>query len=246
MDEFEEIGTTLADGVPAVEKVEPVPDPEPIKEPEEVETPDPDTDEAETEEGGDEAPKKKSGSQRWKEKAQREAEEKEYWKTQALQGKTVEAPVAPVLPKGGPTVDQFDNYEDFQRATIRYEAQQIVAQERAKQGWEQKAQSARAKYPDFDDALQTARNPSPAVIEVLQDSPLGADIAYHLATHPEVFTRINTMSPIAAARELGKLEVALQPKPEPKKVTKAPPPIVPVVASVAAPAPLTYRGQEDF
>jgi len=55
-----------------------------------------------------------------------------------------------------------------------------------------------------------------------------------LAKDKAEFDRINSLNPIAAAKEFGKIESKIsansseEKKPEPKKITKAPQPIVPV------------------
>jgi len=200
------------DGEPVVVPAEP----EPVAaEPEE-------SPETEGEESGEEleaaeAPKKKSGSQRWKEKAQREAEEKEYWKRQALAQKEPEKPAAPVAAEGKPQLDAYDTHAEWVEAVAEWKVdQKLKAREeqgeatKRQQSWEQKAKEAREEIgDDFDDALESAPAPSRAVAEVLSESPLGAKLAYHLASHPEEYSRINRLSPIAAARELGLIEARI-------------------------------------
>ena len=87
---------------------------------------------------------------------------------------------------------------------------------------------ARGRYADFDAVV---RNPSvfiaPQVAEMLLDSEQAADLAYHVAKDPELAARLSTMPPLAAARELGRIEAALQ-VPKPKIQSTAPAPINPV------------------
>jgi hypothetical protein len=73
---------------------------------------------------------------------------------------------------------------------------------------------------------------SVAVQELLVQSENGPELMYELAKNREAFERINKLTPLAAARELGKFEAQFKKansneKPE-KKITKAPPPIAPV------------------
>jgi len=205
--------------------------PEPAAVEAEPEAPEP---EAEDTEATDEAekPRHKPGSQKWKEKAQREAQEKEYWKAQALQQKSPEpAPVA----QDGPKQDDYDTHAEWVKASIRYEAKAMIEAEKRQQTWEQKASAARARFTDFDEALETAPAPSRAVAEVLNESPIGGDVAYHLATHPDEYARINRLGPVAAALELGRIEARLVPqKKAPIPATKAPRPPSPVTAASAA------------
>ena len=212
-----------------VEPAVPEPPPEPEAPPEEPVEPEA----AEAEESEDEAekPHKKTGSQRWKEKAAKEAQEKEYWKQQALQQKTPETPALPVSPDG-PRQEDFETHAEWVKASIRFEAKNLIEAEKRQQTWEQKAAAARTKFEDFDDALQTAPAPSRAVAEVINESSIGGEIAYHLATNPTEYARINRLSPVAAALELGRIEARLTTPAAPKKPavapTKAPKPVSPV------------------
>lgn len=218
---------------------EPAGMPEPEPEVAEVaETPEAVEDQDESDEV--EKPHKKSGSQRWKEKAAREAQEKEYWKQQALSNSKPEAPKAAPVAEGKPRLDDFETHEAWVEAVTDWKVEQKMADREAKseaarrqQTWEQKAESARAKFEDFDDALESAAMPSRPVAEVLSESPIGAELAYHLATNPKEYARINALGPIAAARELGLIEARLDQKSKPAAkapapVTKAPKPPTPV------------------
>ncbi len=222
------------DVAPVETAPEAVPEPAPVEA--EPEAPEP---EAEDTEATDEAekPRHKPGSQKWKEKAQREAQEKEYWKAQALQQKSPEpTPVAQVS-ADGPKQDDYDTHAEWVKASIRYEAKAMIEAEKRQQTWEQKASAARARFNDFDEALETAPAPSRAVAEVLNESPIGGDVAYHLATHPDEYQRINRLGPVAAALELGRIEARLAPpqqKKSPIPTTKAPRPPSPVTAAAAA------------
>lgn len=185
--------------------------------------------------------KKKTGSQRARERAQRLEAENEALRRLLTQ----QQPVKEVQPErlGEPQAENFDSHEAWVKATIRYEARKLVEEEKAQvegqkrqQSWNQKAQDARTKYEDFDEVLQDAPAPSQTVTEVLAESPLGAEVAYHLATHAEDYRRINALGPIAAARELGILEASLAPRKESLKpqITKAPKPVAPVASPAAA------------
>jgi hypothetical protein len=229
-----EIETAQAETAPEV--VPEVP-PEPEAPPEVVTKPE--TEETETDDEGEEKPHKKTGSQRWKEKAAREAQEKEYWKSQALQASKTEAPAPIQVSPDGPKLEDYDTHAEWVKASIRFEAKAMIEAEKRQQTWEQKASKAREKFEDFDEALETAPAPSRAVAEVLNESPIGGEVAYHLATHPDEYQRINRMAPVAAALELGRIEARLAPpaqKKAPAPVTKAPRPPSPVTA-VSTPRP---------
>lgn len=190
--------------------------------------------EPEPEEPGEE-PKKKTGSQRARERAQRlEAENEALRRLLTQQQPPKEVPPAPKTDE--PRAEDFDSHEAWVKASIRYEAKKLLEEEKTQaqiqsrqQSWNQKADQARSKYEDFDEVLQDAPAPSQSVAEVLAESPIGADVAYHLATHPELYRRLNSLGPVAAARELGILEATLAPKERATKTTtKAPKPVAPV------------------
>lgn len=81
--------------------------------------------------------------------------------------------------------------------------------------WESQETQAKTKFADYDEALaaDTTRY-HPAVLEAIQTSDQGAEVAYHLATHPEDATRIAALAPGAALRALGRLEAQLAPRSE--------------------------------
>lgn len=65
---------------------------------------------------------------------------------------------------------------------------------------------------------------SPAMAEVIRESPRGAEVAFYLSSHREEAQRIRQMPPLAAARELGRLEATLT-APKPRTQTQAPKPV---------------------
>ena len=92
-----------------------------------------------------------------------------------------------------------------------------------------------ADLPDYAEVVGQSDVPAaPHVLESILDSDVGPQLAYHLAKHPDVAERLNAMTPVQAAREIGRLEaavtgpVAAQPTPPAKRTTTAPAPINPV------------------
>lgn len=170
-------------------------------------------------------------------RARREAErEAAYWK-QVAQGAQSPAQAAPQRP----TPDQFDQYDDYVDALTDWKADQAVnkrmeqdstrkvAETRAQTFAERQAQ-ARTAMPDYDEVVGGSDTPiADHVGEVILDSDLGPQLAYHFAKNPDALMRLNSMSPTAAAREIGKLESTLSAKPaapaaSTKKVSAAPAP----------------------
>ncbi len=82
----------------------------------------------------------------------------------------------------------------------------------------------------WDEATSAPIATTPALLEALHESPKGARIAHYLATHLDEAAAIARLSPLATAREIGRLEAQLstpvveRPGP-PKTVTKAPAPV---------------------
>lgn len=112
----------------------------------------------------------------------------------------------------------------------------------------------RAKHDDFDDVVQAADlKITRDMVVAMADTDDPAGIAYHLGKNKDEAARIAKLTPLAQAREIGKLEVLLtQPKPEikptPKKQTKAPEPIDPLKggdASTKAPHEMDFAEYEQ-
>jgi hypothetical protein len=103
--------------------------------------------------------------------------------------------------------------------------------------WEQQEAQVKTKFADYDEALaaDTTRY-HPAVLQAIQTSEQGAEVAYHLATHPEEAARISALAPVAALRALGKLEARLE------APTAAAPSPDPIPTPTPKPRPLTPVG----
>lgn len=207
-------------------------------------------------------PKKKGGFQRRIDKlnarysaAQAEAE---HWKSMALKGagdkvpEKVDEPKKSVDPAGKPNPDTFDTHAEYVEALTDWKIEQRVKaakeeaaktqlmteQEKLIKAHTERVKSFAEKTDDFNDVLESVDDVpvSPTIRELLISSDNGPELMYELAKTREEFERINKLSPLAAARELGKIEsrlaaAATEPKKEePKKLTKAPKPIGPVGA----------------
>lgn len=114
-----------------------------------------------------------------------------------------------------------------EEAFVESEVEEIEAQQKAvvEQAWSEQMQDARQRYPDFDQAISDPNVPYfGAVPNLIKSSDMGADLAYHLAKNRADALRISQLEPLAAAKEMGRLEAILS-TPQPKTETKAPPPI---------------------
>jgi hypothetical protein len=167
------------------------------------------------------------------------------------EAKTGAATPEPAKAEAKPKPDDFESYDDYQEAltnwTIDQREKTRQADESKRQATEQqkvqisafqeRCKVVRAQHEDFDETLEAAPAISAAMQQAIIESEQGAELAYELAKHPAEIERIAKLSPLAAAREIGKIEARLvKPAPEPEKpqVTRAPKPPTPVSARAAA------------
>ncbi len=139
--------------------------------------------------------------------------------------------------------DYPDDWFGYERALTAYETEKRIAtRDIRRQAQEAKAASqrlsetivqdfqdrqheARKAISDFDQVVGAVTTPlTPHAIQLLLESEKGAVIQYHLAKNPDALSRLNGMSPLAAAKEIARLEDRLS-LPNPKTATKAVPPI---------------------
>lgn len=208
-------------------------------------------------------PKKQGGFQRRigkltaeKSEARREAE---YWKRVALEKQAAGEPkpepkvdTTPAASEGKPNPDNYDTHAEYVEAVVEWKAEQKLRErdqmleknklqaehERLRTAHMERVKSFSEKTEDFAEVIESVDNipVSPTVAELIVSSENGPALMYALAKNPEEYERINSLSPLAAAREIGRIETRIQAsaqesKPEPKKLTKAPKPIDPVGGS---------------
>lgn len=155
-------------------------------------------------------------------------------------------------PAKEPVVENFDTYEDYVSALTAYHATQIVQRaldaekqknlEWAKKrraelqdqeveqatlarnrAWAENVAKGRTTHADFDEVVFDSELPlSEPMEDAVFDSEVGAELAYYLGTHPEECKRISTLRPVAAIRELGRIEAKLVKEPEPKPAASEP------------------------
>ena len=136
-----------------------------------------------------------------------------------------------------PQIDQFESTEAYAEALAYKRAEELIAQRELQrqqtevvEAYHDREEEVRAKYTDFD---QVAYNPNLRITiemaQTIQSSDIGPELAYHLGTNPKEAERISRLTPLAQAREIGRLEAKLIAEPVTKKVSSAPAPIAPVV-----------------
>ena len=180
--------------------------------------------EQEDEEVEPEKPGKGSSRQR---KIDRLTRELELAKAQlaAVQPRAPEAlPAKPPEPPGKPKLENFETLEAYQEALTDWkldqrEAAKAVqsAEAQLQTAWSSSEKTARAAHADYDEIVQSVRAPEgpgvPAARQAMLEDGAGAEILYHLATHPDELKRIAALPPIAAVMAIGKLSAALAPSP---------------------------------
>ena len=129
-----------------------------------------------------------------------------------------------------PDEDSFDSYEEYQRAAIRYEAKQALKAERqsdieaqhqadsdlALQQFQVRAEAARQKHPDFDAVVGNQNLAiSQDMLQIMAESEVGADVAYHLGKNPAEAQRLSMLPPALMGREMARLEVKMSAQPAP-------------------------------
>jgi hypothetical protein len=197
-------------------------------------------------------PKREGGFQR---KIRRLEQESEYWRQQALRTQTPEPKPAEPAAEKEPDQNDFETLgeylkavRDYDRKAIARELKQEIAAEKqkevvkteeqkARESWMSKVETARSEYEDFDDVVFDDSLPitEPMQKALLKDEQ-GARIAYYLGTHREESARIAQLDPVGAAFALGEIKAriagnkpAQEPAPKPPApVTQAPPPPTPV------------------
>lgn len=163
----------------------------------------------------------------------------------ALVSQRNEAP-KPQEPQAPPTLEAHGYDEQkYQTALVEYakaeakrEVQEVLRTERETVKAEARQQSFKSREAEFakqtEDYADVVYDPavpiSQTMAEVIAESDVGPQLAYHLAKNREVASAIYGLPPVAAARELGRLEAKLV-TPKPPPVSKAPPP-TPTVAAV--------------
>lgn len=212
----------------------------------------------------DEQQRRKGG---WLRKLSKAEQERDFWREEALRNRGKEPekqqeppkedkpPVKPTRPKLAdfPTLEDYekaqdkydedrDKYEDAkaeyrERQSDARRQQQSKTQEVA-DSWATQVAEAETRYPDFKEVAFNKDIPfSNVMLEAVVTSDVGTDIAYELGKNPDLAEKIFKMNPVAATREIGKIEARIEArnaaaekeeKEEPAATTRAPRPVSPV------------------
>lgn len=158
-----------------------------------------------------------------------------------------------------PRQEDYDSHDAYVEALADWKVEQRLQDERKRTRdeqlqrqkadedarWNAQLETARRKYQDWDEVLEDVDIPvSPALIETLRTSDVGADLTYYLATHPDDLRRISALTPLAMARELGKIETRLGAPPV-RTASQKPAPPAPL-SSVTSQEPATSPGRMSY
>jgi hypothetical protein len=233
-------------------------------------------DEEETSQDDETKPKKKGGFKKRIERFQKRLSEKEaeveHWKQAALKSQPQPKPeskTADVKPVDKPKAESFETHDEYVEALTdwkmeqREKAQEIKSKEaqvrtefqKTVDAFQAKVTEFKEENDDFDEVVADVDDIplSFAIHDAIMTSDLGPQVMYELAKNRKELVRINGLSAIAAAREIGKLEARLSTKeetPKETKQTKAPPPLKPVGSGKSASVKKSIHdpnlGQKEF
>lgn len=157
-------------------------------------------------------------------------------------------PQKPAEPPGKPKLENYKTLEEYQEALTDWKLDQREAARAAKSAeeavqtaWSSSEKTARAAHADYDEVVQSVKTPTdpdgkplPGVLAARQamlDDDQGAEILYHLATHPEELDAIAAMPPVKAVMAIGRLSAKFvsppvaATKPQTTSAPKPPPPL---------------------
>ena len=148
-----------------------------------------------------------------------------------------------------PKLEQFDyDPEKYAQAKAKYEADKALKEHTAKQHsetqkqqqqrlvseWEERAERAEEKYPDFQEVVGDIA-PNHPLGRAVMHVENGEDVAYHLGKNLKEAQRIAGLEPFLQVLEIGKLSAKLAAQPaKPPKVSQAPAPIAPLSGAAQA------------
>lgn len=257
--------TILDGGTPAVEPV-----PEEAFETTETlaETPEQIAEKAKAEEEH----KRKTGSQRAREKAERLERENQALRDALARGQKApeqEATAKPPSADGRPDPDdpKFKSYEDYLDALTDWKVEnrlKLAEEKKAEQAEAEtlrtKAASAHEAHPDLAGLLDELDDmgiaPTETMHRAIHAAESGGELLYHLAKNPAEVKRIGALPPVVQAMELGvmlgqlkaaetKSETKSETKPEPKP-TQAPVPPKPIKGPATPPVDESKLSDADW
>jgi hypothetical protein len=155
----------------------------------------------------------------------------------------------PKVVEGKPSLDKYETYDEYVDALTDWKIDQKSIERESKARVEKENQSraslmkehdareekARKTMPDYDvvtgNLSDAGFDINPDIGRAIVSSDLSPELIYYFGKDLDELERINNLSPMSAAREIGKIEAMLLA--EPIQTSSAPNPITPVGQSKA-------------
>jgi hypothetical protein len=178
-------------------------------------------------------------------KRYREAERREERLLALLerQGQGVQQHQPAPVHQGPPREDQYATYEEYDEARIAYVVEQRFAAKQQEEAMRQrqmsvseKIEAGRAKYEDFDDAVNGIPM-TPYIQQALIEADNTVEASYWLGKNPQEAQRIANLPPMKQALEIGRIAerlLAAEAKPQPPAPKPIPPTPPQTVAGLSA------------
>ena len=189
---------------------------------------------------------------REREDAKRDAE---YYRALAEQQQLVTQPTEPPVPMpvqveatDAPKQEDFKDWEDYYAAVAKHEADKAVGRMQADQVEKQTLAAQQAQTNKFNERAAVFAREHPDFVEkVMQNHALtisndmaaaihssdnGPEVAYYLASNPQLAQQIAMRPPMQQAVEIGRIHGLLSTAP---RATATPPPVTPLKGSETAP-----------
>lgn len=191
------------------------------------------TEEAESE--GEKKPKPKRGFKRRIDKLNSKLsaaeQEKEYWRQQALAKQSQDTEKESTIQQSDqsnerPDAENFETHEEYFEALSDWKVEQKLKarerqdeEDRLRAEREKEIESFRSKVTEFSETVEDFNDViedvddiqmSVAVQQCILESENGPELMYALAKSPEEYKRICSLSPVNAARAIGRFEAKIQ------------------------------------
>jgi hypothetical protein len=159
------------------------------------------------------------------------AREQRKWERERHDTETAKPVMRDVKP------ENFETHESYIDALAEQKAEKILSERKVKaeqsaiaETYAEKEELVREKHADYQDVVYNPKlRITNEMAETIRMSDNGPDIAYFLGTNEKEAERISKLSPLAQAREIGKIENKLATAPAvTKKLSSAPAPISPI------------------
>jgi len=206
--------------------------------------------------------KKKNKTQKRIEKL---ARDKNYWKDRAINAEATQAPpptsdakpIAKVDSKI-PAVDDFEDYEDYQKALIAHHVKDALSEQntgltetsernRKNIQLEDHLERGAEKYEDFEEVISDDTLPiTQGILDIMVDSDNMSDILYHLANNPDELSKLSRQSKTKQTLAIGRLDNRFSVKTTKKTTTKAKAPIKSVKSSATPASNLAEMSYGDY